>query len=115
MRADDGEVCHAHLTVAEHAHTVEFVAVAILVLAAESRVYLLDYLINSRKTRLDKIRSPFLERLRHDRVVGVRDGVDRRIPRLFPRKTVFVEKNTHHFRYCERGVRVVDVDRDFFG
>ena len=92
VRADDGEVRHTHLTVADDAHAAKDVLSALAVFAAETRVYLADNRVHARQTHFNEILVPLLERFAHNGVVGVRHGIDGDIPRPLPRETVLVEK-----------------------
>ena len=95
VRADDGEVSHAHLTVADYAHSGEDVLAALAVLAAEPRVYLADNRVHARQAHFHQILVPLLQSFAHHRVIGVRHGVDGDVPRALPREAVIVEQQSH--------------------
>ena len=58
---------------------------------------------------------PLLERLRKQRVVGIRQRPPREVPRLVPGKVCLVEQDAHQLRHGHGGMRVVQLDGDAVG
>lgn len=113
MRSDEAKICHFHLTVGKHCVAVDDVPIVGIILpklTAEALIDLLHDLVDTRKKALEEVLRPFFESFRHNRMVGVRNGVGCDFPRLIPTVSVLVEEQTHKFGYAKRRVRIVDVD-----
>ena len=84
---DDRHIRHAHLPIHKDRHLLHFILIARIHLAdfdKEPAVDLLHDLVDTGQKLGEKVDRPFFQRLSHDRMVGVRTGLCRHIPRLFP-------------------------------
>ena len=118
VRRGEAHVRHLDLIVRKHCvvgDLVPIVGIERPKLVAEALVDLADDLIDARQKLLEDALGPLLERLRHDRMVGVGDRAPDDAPRVVPAVTVLVEQQPHQFGDAQRGVCVVDVDRDLVG
>ena len=113
MRADDGQIRHVYLPVADDAHLADALPVAgvdLPCLAAEPLVDLLDDGVNAGQLEPEQILVPRLQRLRHDGVVGVGADAPDNAPGVLPREEVFVHQNAHQLRDDQCGMRVIEMD-----
>ena len=78
----------------------------------EPPVDLVDDLQLPREEGLEQLDRPLLQGLRQQRVVGVRQGADREVPRLVPAELGPVEQDAHQFGHGHRRVGVVELDGD---
>ena len=78
--------------------------------AAEAVVYLLDYLIDSRKQAAEEILAPAFESLAHDGMVRVGENLRHNIPCVVPAVTALIEQQAHKLGDSESRVGVVDMD-----
>ena len=69
-----------------------------------------DDLENSWQARREKLGRPALQRLAHDRVVGIGHRFCHNVPRLVPRIAALVKKNSHKLGNGKHGVGVVGVN-----
>ena len=121
VRADDGQVGHAHLALAalldqahaRHAAVVAGVARADVV--EEAAVDLVDDLQVPRQHQLEQADRPVLQRLGQQRVVGVGQRPPRQVPGLVPAELRLVEQDPHQLGDGQRGMRVVELDGDLVG
>ena len=81
---------------------------------AVSVVNFLDYLINTRKKRLNKTLRPAFKGFLHNGMVCVCTGGGNNFPCVVPAVAAFIKKNTHKLRNGERGVGVVDMNGILF-
>ena len=75
-------------------------------------VHVVDDLQMARQDATHHLDRPGLQRLVHQRVVGVAEDSLRGGPGCFPIEAVLVEQQPHHLGYREHRVRVVQVDAD---
>lgn len=78
--------------------------------AAETVVYLLDYLIYSRKQAAEEILAPAFESLAHNRVVRVGEHLSDNSPCIVPAVAALVKQQAHKLGNGESRVGVVDMD-----
>ena len=118
MRADEGEVGHPHLLVRpflDDRHPRQAIGVggvAISDLAQEPGIDLVDDLEVARQQALEQPDRPSLQRLGEDGVVGVAAGAAGLLPGLIPLHEVLVDHDPHQLGDGDRGVGVVELDRD---
>ena len=62
-----------------------------------------------------QIHGPGFQRLRQQRVVGIGEGPNGDIPGGVPVELMGVDENPHEFRNRDRGMRIVELDRDLVG
>ena len=117
----DAEVGHADLLVRaflDKRNLAQEIAVAREVefhLLEESVVDLENDLGVTRQYALHQIDRPFLEGFGEQGVVGVAEGIDGDVPRLFPRDSLFVVQDAHELDHRQRWVGVVELDGILFG
>ena len=117
VRGDDGQIGHAHLIIVNDAHTVNIVLVVMIRFAqqlAEAAVDLLHDHIDTRKQVAEDVLVPLFERLGHDGMVGIGEGIRHDPPCLIPPVAAVVKQHAHQFGDGERGMRVVDLDSILF-
>ena len=110
---DDGEVRHADLAVPEDRGLGEHllpVVEGLRELLAEAAVDFLYEHVESRHEGAEGVDGPLLERLGHDRVVGVRDGLLADLEREVEVDVLLVNEKTHELGTAHGGVGVVGVD-----
>ena len=107
------QVGHAHLAPPDDGHgghlgqiAVEVGGQGVLIAAAD----LLQDLPDAGQPPLNELLGPALQRLGHDGVVGVGDGVGSDVPRLVPAVPLLVQQDAHQLRDGQGGVGVVDLD-----
>ena len=104
----EAEVCHVHLIVADDEVAADALALAEVLhqIVAPAAVYLAHDLPQARQQLLHDVLRPLLERLAHNGVVGVGDGMSDNVPRLVPAETVFVHEYAHQLGdyQCRVGV-----------
>src|SRR3954447_24405399 len=121
MRTDDREVRHADLSFdtlldqADDLNTPVLAREARLNIVDEAAVDLVNNLEVARQHDLEPGERPLLERLGKERMVGVGEGACSDVPGFAPREMALVEQNTHQLRDGNRRVRVVQLNRGFFG
>ena len=102
----------------DHRHVGE-VRVAVLRPGAQALQHVLVDLVDDlevpRQQPLDEPDRPALERLGHQRVVGVVDGAAGDRPGLLPGVPVLVDEEPHQLRHRDRRVGVVELDRRLVG
>ena len=111
-RARDRQMRHAHGVVrndGELGDLLEVVREVVPQLAAEALVDLIDDLHDAGHQLLHQRYRPALERLGHDRVVGVSDRLAGDVPRLLPAHVVLVHQDAHELGDDQGRVGVVDV------
>ena len=59
---------------------------------------------------LEQRDGPLLESFGKDSVVGEEERVDDDLPGTIPRNLLFINEDTHEFRNCESGMRIVELD-----
>ncbi len=69
----------------------------------------------TRQQHLEPPERPFLQGLGQQRVVRVGEGASREVPGLIPIETRIIEQDAHQLGDCQRRMRVVELDRGFFG
>jgi hypothetical protein len=79
------------------------------------RVDALDDLHVARQEPGELPHRPRLERLGQQRVVGVVEDARGDAPRGLPRDAVLVDQEPHELRHGDRGMRIVELDRDVVG
>ncbi len=108
---------HAHAPFAalvDEGHAPQQVDVAGMArrhLFEENLVDAVDDLEMPRQHALEEVQRPSLQRLRHQRVVGVGDGALGQAPGVLPAHPVLVHQQPHQLGNADRRVRVVDLDR----
>ena len=65
--------------------------------------------MDARQLQSEDILVPLFKRLRHYGVIGIGDGADGYIPRLFPRQEILIHEYAHKLGNDKRRVGVVDV------
>jgi hypothetical protein len=70
---------------------------------------------SSRQQHLEPRQRPLLQRFGQERVIRVGERLPGEIPGLVPAEVGLVEQDSHELRDGERGVRVVELDRDLPG
>ena len=118
MRADNAQICHADNAVREYGHALNELVlprIAIPQIVAESAVNFLDNHMNAGQAAGNQIFLPCFERLRHHGMVGVCKRRSGYLPRIVPCEAVFVHQYAHHLGDCERGMRIVDMNRRLLG
>ena len=114
VRADDGQVCHAHLPVGNDGHLFDKLVLpgeAFPQIVAETAVDLFEDHVDAGQAACDQIFLPGFERFGHDRVVGIGKGRGGDRPGVVPSESVFIHQQAHEFGDGECRMRVVDVDR----
>ena len=122
IAADNRQMCHLDLVVVHDGHAAHLVLhrvfgkirISMHDLLHEPAVDLFHDLINARKQPLEQILRPFLQRLCHNRMVGITAGVGRDMPGFLPPQTVLVDQNPHQFRHRYRRMRVIQLKDIFF-
>ena len=76
---------------------------------------LVDDLEVAREHALEQRHTPLLERLGHQRVVGIREGAGHDRPGLVPRQALFVQQDAQQLRDRHRRVRVVEMEGNLVG
>ena len=115
VREDDGEVRHANLAVPQDGGVPELllpVGVRVGEALAIAAVDLLDEHVGAGQQVAERADGPLLQRLGHDRVVGVRDGLLRDLEREVEVDAVLVHQKPHELGAAHGGVGVVRVDGD---
>ena len=118
MGADDRQVRHADLAVADDGHLGETGPVAgedLPCLAAEALVDLLDDGVDAGELQAEEILVPGLQGLGHDGVVGVGADLLDHIPGAIPRVEVLIHQDAHQLGDAEGGVGIVEVDGHLVG
>ena len=121
VRADEGEVAHAHAAAAvlvdqrDRGQHVVGVRVFLLRGAQVLLVDAVDDLQMPRQHALEQRHRPALERLGQQRVVGVGEGADGDPPGLVPRQPVHVDQDAHQLGDGDARMRVVELDRGAVG
>ena len=100
------------LTALDNGHLGNSVAVlgSVEQILAVAAVDLADDGVDSREDLLNEALIPLLERLSHNGVVGVSEGVGNDVPSLLPAVAALVEEYSHQLRDSEGRVSIVDVD-----
>ncbi len=83
--------------------------------AHEAVVDLVDDHQVARQQALEQRHRPALQRLRHQRVVGVPERALAQVPGVVPVEPLVVEEDAHQLGDGDRRVRVVELDRDLVG
>ena len=115
VAANDGQMCHAHLRLAPlldqaHApHAILVVGERAAYLLEKARVDLVDDLEMPRQEPLQKPHRPTLERLGHERVIGVSEALPRHLPGLVPAQPVAVHHQAHELCHRQGRVGVVEL------
>ena len=78
-------------------------------------VDVVDDLHVARQHAFEKRHRPRLERLGHQRVIGVREDLRAQAPSQRPRDVANVDQQPHQFRNCNGGMRVIEVNGDLVG
>src|SRR4029453_11303918 len=118
VRADDGEVGHANLSLTallDEAHALDPAAVAGETgpdLVDQEAVDLEDDLQMARQQYLEPRQGPLLQRLGQERVIRVGERLSGEIPGLVPAEVRLVEQDSHQLGDGQRWVRVVELDGD---
>ena len=121
MRAEKGEVAHAHVATAillDQRHRRQpagVVAAARTELIEVLGVEEVDDLHVPRQQAFHERHRPPFERLGQQRVVRVAEHRLRNVPREVPRHRVLVDEQPHQLRNRDRRMRVVELDRDVIG
>ena len=118
VRADDGEISHAHLTVADDAHSRDPLPVAgegLPCFAAEAFVDLLDDGVDAGELQAEQVLIPGLQSLGQNGVVGVGADAGDHVPGHVPGIEVFVNENTHQLGDAQGRMGIVEVDSHLLG
>ncbi len=121
VAADDGQIRHAHAALArfvDQREPAQELHVAGSLLRGKVEEVLIDAqddLQVARQHVLHQRHRPGLQRLGHERVVGVAEDTLRQPPGLCPRHLMLVVQHAHHFGHADGRVRVVQVDRHLLG
>ncbi len=78
----------------------------------ETAVDLVDDVQLPRQEHLEPRQGPLLERFGQQRVIRIAERARRQVPGLVPFQPRFVQQNAHQLGHRERGVRVVQLNRD---
>ena len=116
--ADDGQVGHVDLAVPEDGGVPELflpVGQGAVKGGHIPPVDLLDDLIDPGQQHPHQVDGPLLQRLGHDGVVGVGDGLPGDLPGLVPAHALLVHQHPHQLRHAQGRVGVVGVDADLVG
>ena len=104
---------HIDLSVLDDGDIVHDIAVSVVrKLETETAVDLLDDHVDARQQLADILHRPLLQRFRHDRMVGVCDGVLRDIPGLIPVIAEIIEQHAHQLWNAQHRMGVVELDGD---
>ena len=100
MRADEGEIAHAHAfspVLADQRNGAQHRVVSAggLGFAQEAHVDRVDDLQMTRQQPAHQLDGPGLQRFRQQRVVGVGRRLARDVPRFFPADAMHVEQQPH--------------------
>ena len=109
----DGQMGHLHLSVIDDGHLADLLLVArilLLDLNHEAAVDLLDNLINTGKQAGEQLDGPFLQGLRHDRMVRVSTGLRGDLPRLIPLQAFLIHQDAHQLGYRHSRMRIVQLE-----
>ena len=109
----DAHVGHVRLIVGEHGHVADAVPLAgeaVKQLLAQAAVELLHDGVDARQRLTHHVLRPLLQRLGHDGVVGVGDGVPGQALGDLPGQVLLVHEDAHQLGDDQRRVRVVDVE-----
>ncbi len=121
VAADDRQVRHAHAALAvlvDQRQPAQELVVARPLRGGEGQEFLVDAqddLQVPRQHLLHQRHRPGLQRLGHQRVVGVAEDAPRQRPGLGPRPLMLVAQHPHQLGHADRRVRVVEVDRHLVG
>ncbi len=111
--ADDAEIRHPHLTVRDHRQLMPHrfvIRPALLHLLFQSLVDLFDDQHMARQQTAHQLLIPALQRLRHQRVVGVSKQPAGDLPRLIPAQLMLIQQHTQHLRDSDGGMRIVELN-----
>ncbi len=121
VAADDGQISHAHTALAalvDEREPRQEAAIARTELRCGFEELGIDAEDDFQVTRqhvLHQRYRPGFQRLRHEGVVGVREGLPADFPGRCPGHRVLVAQQSHQLGHADRRVRVVQVDRDLLG
>ena len=114
----DAHVGHVRLIVGQDGHVADAVPLAreaVKQLLAQAAVELLHDRVDARQGLTHHALRPLLQRLGHDGVVGVGDGIDGDALGNLPGQVLLVHQDAHQLRNDHGRVRIVDVEGDFLG
>ena len=116
MRADKREMAHPHVAAVGFVDDRQRRAVGAVfdMLARRFEMRCVDPVDDfemARQHARDQIDRPALQRLGQQRVVGIGERADGRLPRHVPRQRVDIDQEPHHFGDCDARMRVVELDR----
>ena len=117
MRADNGQIRHAHGVIRDDRHTRNLVPIpgeTFPEIFAEAAIDLLQNRINTRQSARDQIFRPRFQRFRQHGVIRVCAKRRGDIPRFIPTHAVFVDQKSHQFGNRKRGMRIIQVNRSKF-
>ena len=121
VAADNGEVGHADVPAAalvHDGHAAQQIGVTGMVVhhvPEEALIDLVDDLQMARQEALEQRDRPGLERLRHERVVGVGEGAHGDVPRRVPLQAMHVHEDAHQLGDGDGRVGVIQLERDLVG
>ena len=116
VAGNDRHMRHLHLAVRDDRHLLDLVGglgISVHDVQQEPAVDLLHDLVDPREQSLEQVYRPLFQRLCHDRVIGVRAGLCRDLPRLIPLQAVIIEQNPHQLgdRHCR--VCIIQLESNF--
>ena len=107
------EIGHQHLVVADDQVASHALVLAKIInqVVDPAAVDLTEDLPDAGQQLLDDLLGPALQRLAHDRVVGIGHALLHDLPGLVPAQAVLVHEEPHQLGDNQRRVRIVDLDR----
>ena len=122
IAANNRQMCHLDLIIIHDSHAAHLVLhrvfgkirIGVHDLLHKPAIDLLHDLVNARKQSLEQILWPFLQRLRHNRMIGITAGVGRHMPGFLPSQTVLIDQKPHQLCHRHRRMRVIQLKDIFF-
>ena len=118
MAAYYRQMSHFDITIGRNRHRgnpVPFAGIKMPKILTETFVDLVDNFIDAGQQVLENIDRPFFQRLRHNGMVGVGNGVGGNLPGIIPTEAFVVHKDAHQFRHSQGRVGIVDMNGRLFG
>ena len=113
VTAHNSQTSHVDKAVLNDGHSPYLILVVRITLTDVLYMTAVDFLdnhVNTRQQFLEHISRPCLQSLRHNRMVGVADGVLGDGPCFAPLQTVFINENTHELGHSHSRMGIVDMN-----
>jgi len=121
VAADDGQVRHAYAPIAaviddgHRAQTLRLAGIGRLHDAQKISIYKIDDFQMPRQQALEHRHRPGFERLRQQRMIGVREHAFGYLPAFLPGQCVLIDEQPHQFRNRHSRVGIVELNGDRVG